>query len=83
MVREVAFADGKEAWYRSLQLVVNPDTTHRIVDGRVNHHWIIVFYAVDLICQFSGEHVSDLFVHFKQVAITLHDLVNTEAVDGL
>ena len=38
VVGEVALADRIAAFYRGHQFVVHPDTAHRIVHGRIDHH---------------------------------------------
>ena len=41
VVREVTFADGEQTLDRGHQFVVNPDTTHGVVDSRIDHHEVI------------------------------------------
>src|SRR5574344_69490 len=60
MIGEVALAKRKQSLDGSLQFVINPDTTHRIVDGRINHHRI-----------FIRIYVRNLFIHIEEVTITL------------
>ena len=83
VVREVALADGKQAGDSGLQLVVYPDTTHRIVDSGEDHHRIVVLHAVDLLGQLTGIHVGNLLVHVEEVAVTLQNLVDAQTVDRL
>ena len=83
VVAEVALANSKEAGDRGLQLVVHPDAAHRVVDGGVDHHGLVVLHAVDLVGEVAGIDVGDLFVHIKEVAVALLHGVEAEAVDGL
>ena len=59
VVREVSFTDSEETWNACLQFVVNPDTTHCIVDSRINLHRCFVRIVV-----------SNLLVHLEEVTIT-------------
>ena len=81
MVGEVTFTDGKQALDGSLKLVVYPDTAHRVVDSRINHHRIIVFHAVDFVSQLTGVHVGDFFVHVEKIAVTLEHYVDAQTLD--
>ena len=83
MVGEVTLTDSEQARDRGLQLVVNPDTAHCIVDGREYHHWLIVLEAVLLAYELAWVNVGNLLVHVKEVAVTLADLVDAEALDRL
>ena len=83
VVGEVALADSEQAGDGGLQLVVDPDTTHRVVDGGINHHGLVVLHAVNLVGNVAGEHVGNLLVHLEEVAVTLHDDVEAETVDRL
>ena len=83
MVREVTLTNSKQTWNGCHQLIVNPDTTHCVVDSREDHHWIVVLHAVNLICQLTWVDVCNLLIHIEEVTITLKDSINTEAVDRL
>ena len=83
MVGEVTLTDGEEAWDGGLQLIVDPDTTHGIVDGGIDHHRLVVLHAIDLVGHIAGEDIGNLLVHLEEVAITLHDDIDAEAVDRL
>ena len=83
VVREVTLTDSKQTRDGGLQLVVNPDTTHGVVDSWEDHHRLVVLHAVDLVGEVAGEHVGDLLIHLEEVTITLHDLVDAETVDTL
>ena len=83
MVREVTLTNSEETWDSGHQLVVNPDTTHCIVDSREDHHWVVVLHAVNLVSQLTWVNVGNLLIHIEEVAITLQDNVNTETVDRL
>ena len=81
MIREVTFTDSEQTLDRSHQFVVNPDTAHCIVDSRIDHHRIIIFYAIDFFSQFTWIYVGDFFVHIEQVAIALTNYVKTQTFD--
>ena len=49
VVREVTLTDSEQTRDSGLQLVVNPDTTHGVVDSGIDHHRLVVLYAVDLV----------------------------------
>ena len=83
MIREVTFANSKKTRYRGLQLIVNPNTTHRIVDSRVNHHWLIVLHTIDFVSEIARINISDFLIHIEEVAITLLHSIKTQAVDTL
>ncbi len=83
VVGEVALTDSEQAGDGGLQLVVNPDTTHCVVDSGIDHHGLVVLHAIDLVGQVAGEHVGDLLIHLKQVAVALHDDVESQTVDRL
>ena len=70
VVGEVGLADRIQAGDRGHQVVIQPDTAHRIVHGRIDRHRF--FVRID---------VGDLFVHLEQVAVTFADRLFAEAVD--
>lgn len=70
VVGVVRFADHKEAGHVAHEEVVDPETAHGVVRGRVNAHGRFV-------CVFAG----NAFVHFEQVPVALLDDVCAEAVD--
>jgi len=70
VVGEVTFTDSEQTLDGSLQLVVNPDTAHCIVDGRINHHRVVV-----------RAHVCDFFVHIEEVTVTLSYHIFAQTVD--
>ena len=72
VVREVGLTDSEETGDRGLQLVVNPDTTHGVVDSREDHHRSLV-----------GVLVGDLLVHVEEVTITGTYYILTEALDSV
>ena len=82
VVGEVTFTDSEQTLDGSLQFVVYPDTTHCVVDSRINHHRIIIFHTTDFFCQFARINVSDFFIHIEEVAITLEHYINAQAVDS-
>ena len=83
MVGEVAFANCEESRNGSLQFVVYPHTTHSVVDGRINHHRLVVFHSVDFVSEVTRINVGDFFVHVEEVAVTLLHGVEAQAVDTL
>ena len=83
VVREVTLADGEESLHRCLQFIVNPNTTHRIVDSGINHHRVVVVATVGRGTLFTGVHVGNLLIHVEEVAITLTDDVDTQTLDSL
>ena len=71
MVGEVSFTDSEEARDRGHKLVVHPDTTHRVVDSRIDHHRRLV-----------GIVVGDLFVHLEEVTIASFYDILTKTLDS-
>ena len=72
MVREVGLTDGVKARNCSLEVVVNPDTAHGIVDGRVNHHRLLPW-----------RRSSDLLVHLEEVSVSLLYSLVAETLDSI
>ena len=72
VVAEVGFASGEEAGDGGLQLVVDPEAAHRVVDGGVDHHRRLV-----------GVLVGDFLVHLEEVAVFLLDYVFAQSLDGV
>ena len=72
VVREVTLTDSEETLYRGLQLIVNPDTTHGVVDSRVDHHWGLVWIVI-----------SDLLIHLEEVAVTVSNSLLAKTVDSV
>ena len=83
MVREVTLTDGEETGDSGHQFVVNPYTTHGVVDSREDHHRLVVVEAVLRIYELSRIDVSYLLIHIEEVAVTLAYLVDTETLDRL
>ena len=71
VVGEVTFTDGEQSLDGGHQFVVNPDTTHGIVDSRINHHRVFVWADI-----------SDFFIHIEEVAVTLCNDIFTQTVDS-
>ena len=82
VVGEVTFTDSEQTFDGGLQFVVYPDTTHCIVDSRINHHRVIIFHAIDFFCQFARINVGDFFIHIEEVAVTLKNNVDAQTVDS-
>ena len=53
------------------------------MDGREDHHGIIVLNTVDSLGQLAGVDIGNLLVHVKEVAVTLTNLVETQALNAL
>jgi len=72
MIREITFTDGKESGYGCHQLIIDPDPTHGIMNGRVDHHgcfiWIVIY---------------DLFVHLEKVSIFGFYGILAKSPDGI
>ena len=83
MVREVTLTDREQTGNGGHQLIVDPNTTHCIVDSRENHHRIIVLHTVNFIGNFTRINIGNLFIHIEKVAITLKNGINAEAIDRL
>ena len=76
MVGEVALADGEKSRDGCLEFVVNPDAAHCVVDGRENHHWIVIIHSILCSALFAWVHVGNLLIHVEEVAITLTNHVD-------
>ena len=72
MVREVSFTNSEETRDRSLQFIVNPDTTHCVVDSREDHHWSFVWIIIN-----------DFFIHLEEVTITSFNCITTKTFDSI
>ena len=72
VVREVSFTNSEEARDRCLQFIVNPDTTHCVVDSREDHHWSFVWIIIN-----------DFFIHLEEVTITSFNCVTTKTFNSI
>ncbi len=72
MVGEVRLAEHVQPGHVAHQVVVDPEPTHRVVDGGVDAHRHLVRVLV-----------GDALVHLEQVAVALLDDVLAEALDRL
>ena len=72
MIREVRLTSHKEAGNGAHQVVVYPETTHRVVDGWVDTHGHLV-----------GVLASDLGIHVEEVTVALDDLRLPQALDTI
>ena len=72
MITEVRFTDTEQSFHARLQLVINPDTTHRIVDCREDHHRVLIRILVH-----------DLLIHLEQVAVFLCYHVLAQTLDSV
>ena len=83
VVREVTLTDSEQTGDSGLQLIVNPNTTHCVVDSGEDHHGVIVLYAINGLSQLTGVNVGNLLVHLEEVAITLENLLDAQTLDRL
>ena len=58
VIREVRFAQDEQSGNRALQIVIDPQSTHRVVHGRINSHRDVV--------RILG---SDLLIHVEEIAV--------------
>ena len=72
MIGEVSLTDGVETRNGGLEVIVNPDTAHSIVDGRIDHHRLL-----------PRRRSGDLFVHLEEVSVTLRNLLMSKTFDSL
>jgi len=72
VVREVGLADDVQAGQGALQVVVDPETAHGVVRGRIDAHGHLV-----------GVLPRDLLIHVEEVAVALADGVLAQARDGV
>ena len=71
MVREVCLSDCIKTRDCSHEVVVNPDTTHCIVDSGVDHHRLLVRVGI-----------GNLLIHLEEVTITLADFILTKSFNS-
>ena len=84
VVREVTLTNGEQTRNVGREFVVNPKTTHCVVNGGVNHHRVGIFDAVVALAHYlAGLNVGDFFVHVEEVAITLEHHVDAQTADSL
>ena len=72
MVREVGFTDCVKARNGGLEIVVYPDTSHGVVDGRIDHHRL-----------FPWADVIDLEIHVEEVAVALLNPLMAKSLDSI
>ena len=72
MIGEVGLTDSIKTRNGSLEIIVYPDTSHGIVDCRIDHHWL-----------FPWRRSSDLFIHLEQVSVTLGNSLVAESLDSV
>ena len=83
MIREVTLTDREQTWDCCLQFIVNPDTTHCVVNSWEYHHWLVIVKAILRINEFTRINVSNLFIHIEQVTITLTNFIYTKTLNRL
>ena len=71
VVGEVGLTDGIKAGNGGLEVIVDPDTSHGIVNGRINHHRLL-----------PGRGGSDLLIHFEKIAVSLRNPLMSKALDS-
>src|SRR5574344_711919 len=59
MIADISFANSIQSRYSSLQIIINPQSTHSIVNSRVNHHRFLIRI-----------NSSNLFIHLEKVTVT-------------
>lgn len=72
VVGEVGFAEDEQTGDAAHEVVVDPETAHRVVNGGVDHHGFFV-----------GAAVGDFFVHVEEVAVLSADPFLAHACDGV
>ena len=69
MVREVCLANDKEPRDGRLKIVIDPKTTHRVVDSRENTHGRLIRVVV-----------GNALVHLKEIAVAFSDFIFTHSI---
>ncbi len=72
VVGEVGFAEDEQAGDGALQVVIDPEAAHGVVDGGIDAHGNLV-----------GVLVGDALVHVKEIAVALADGLLAQAPDGV
>ena len=72
VVGKIGLADRVQSGQIGHQIIIHPQPTHRVMDGRVNPHRHLV-----------GTFVGDALVHLEQVFVTRFDDVVTMFLDGI
>src|SRR5919199_826120 len=72
MVREVGLADDEEAGDRTLELVVDPEPAHGVVNGRIDAHGHLV--------RVLG---GDALVHIEKVTVAFANNLGAQTLDRL
>ena len=68
VVGEIRFAEDEQSGDRALQLVIDPEAAHRVVNGRIDAHRDLV-----------GILVGDALIHVEEIAVAFADGLDTEA----
>ena len=71
VVGEIGLTDSVQTGDSGLEIVVNPDTSHSVVDGGINHHRLLI-----------GIDTGYLLVHLEEVAVTGSDNILAESCDS-
>ena len=53
------------------------------MDGRIDHHRVVILHAVNLVSKLARIDVCDFLIHVEEVAVALAYNVDTEALDAL
>jgi len=72
VIGEVGFPEDEETGEIGHEVIIDPETAHRVVDGGVDAHGLLV-----------GIFGGDLFVDFEEIAVALADGGFAEALDGI
>src|SRR5690625_1047565 len=72
MIREISFTDHIESREVAHQIIINPESAHRVVDRRINAHRYVI-------SDFAG----DALVHVKEVTVALLDRLFTKPFDRI
>ncbi len=70
VIGKIRFADDEQTGDVAHQIVINPQSAHRVMDGGINSHR-----------NFVGIFAGDLFVNLKQISVTLADCLFAETLD--
>ena len=72
VIGEIGFADREQSGDRAHQVVIHPQSAHRVVDRRIDPHR-----------NFVGIFAGDALVHVEQIAVAFVDAVLAEPLDGI
>ena len=70
VIGKIGFADHKQTRHVTHQIVIDPETAHRVMDRRINSHR-----------HFIGVFAGDFFIDFEQVSVALADCFFAQSFD--